>query len=79
MSGLFGAAYWLEVHALWFFIFNQACGHDTSRSILTRLQFVGGLFQSTGWPTVVAIMGNWFPKGKHVQSISSHPSKLSLY
>ena len=28
------------------------------------MQLVCGLYQSTGWPTVVAIMGNWFPKGK---------------
>ena len=25
-----------------------------------------GLLQSTGWPTVVAIMGNWFGKGRYV-------------
>ena len=25
-----------------------------------------GLLQSTGWPTIVAIMGNWFGKGRYV-------------
>jgi OPA family glycerol-3-phosphate transporter-like MFS transporter 1/2 len=27
-------------------------------------QIIAGLFQSTGWPSVVAIMANWFGKGK---------------
>lgn len=26
---------------------------------------LNGLLQSTGWPTIVAIMGNWFGKGSH--------------
>ena len=25
---------------------------------------LNGLFQSTGWPGLVAVMGNWFGKGK---------------
>jgi len=25
-----------------------------------------GLMQSSGWPTIVAIMGNWFGKGRCV-------------
>ena len=28
------------------------------------LQFFGGAFQTTGWPSVVTIMANWFGKGK---------------
>jgi OPA family glycerol-3-phosphate transporter-like MFS transporter 1/2 len=28
------------------------------------LQVVAGVFQSTGWPSVVAIMANWYGKGK---------------
>lgn len=28
------------------------------------LQVVAGVFQSTGWPSVVAVMGNWYGKGK---------------
>lgn len=28
------------------------------------LQVIAGVFQSTGWPSVVAIMANWFGKGK---------------
>lgn len=28
------------------------------------VQVVAGVFQSTGWPSVVAIMANWFGKGK---------------
>ncbi|KAI4315204.1 hypothetical protein L6164_028038 [Bauhinia variegata] len=26
------------------------------------MQMVAGLFQATGWPSVVAIIGNWFGK-----------------
>ena len=32
-------------------------------SILPR-QLLGGALQSTGWPGVVAVMSNWFGKGK---------------
>lgn len=28
------------------------------------LQIIGGIFQSSGWPSVVAIMANWYGKGK---------------
>jgi sugar phosphate permease len=28
------------------------------------LMSLNGFFQSTGWPGVVGIMGNWFEKGK---------------
>lgn len=27
-------------------------------------QIIAGLFQSTGWPSVVSIVANWFGKGK---------------
>jgi OPA family glycerol-3-phosphate transporter-like MFS transporter 1/2 len=27
-------------------------------------QVLAGLFQSTGWPSVVSIVANWFGKGK---------------
>lgn len=46
---LFGLGYWLNLHVLWFFI---------------SVQIVCGLFQSIGWPCVVAIVGNWFGKAK---------------
>jgi len=26
---------------------------------------ISGLFQSTGWPCVVAVMGNWFGKSRY--------------
>ena len=53
MSGLltvmFGMAFSLGIHSLWYLIFIQvACG----------------MFQSTGWPGVVTVMANWFGKGK---------------
>ncbi|XP_057968326.1 putative glycerol-3-phosphate transporter 5 [Malania oleifera] len=45
----FGLGYWLNVHVLLFFF---------------GVQILCGLFQSIGWPCVVAIVGNWFGKSK---------------
>ena len=28
------------------------------------VQILAGIFQSTGWPSVVSVMGNWFGKSK---------------
>ncbi|KAJ4822338.1 hypothetical protein Tsubulata_029758 [Turnera subulata] len=47
--GLFGMGYFWEVHAFWYFLV---------------MQMVAGLFQATGWPSVVAVIGNWFGKRK---------------
>ena len=46
---IFGLGYWLNVHLLGFFV---------------GVQVVCGLFQSIGWPCVVAVVGNWFGKSK---------------
>ena len=46
---MFGMARAWERHDMFYFIFVQVCA---------------GLFQSTGWPSVVSIMGNWFGKSK---------------
>ncbi|XP_060667747.1 putative glycerol-3-phosphate transporter 5 [Ziziphus jujuba] len=46
---MFGLGYWLGVHVLGFFL---------------AVQVVCGLFQSVGWPCVVAIVGNWSGKEK---------------
>ena len=46
---IFGFGYWFSVHVLWFFV---------------GVQVVCGLFQSIGWPCVVAVVGNWFGKSK---------------
>lgn len=46
---IFGLGYWLNVHQLGYFL---------------GVQIVCGLFQSIGWPCVVAIVGNWFGKAK---------------
>lgn len=37
---------------------------DCVIDIAVRVQVIAGVFQSTGWPSVVAIMANWFGKGK---------------
>ncbi|OIT29974.1 PREDICTED: putative glycerol-3-phosphate transporter 5 [Nicotiana attenuata] len=45
----FGLGYFLDVHWLLFFV---------------TVQILCGLFQSIGWPCVVAVIGNWFGKAK---------------
>ncbi|CDY52556.1 BnaC08g48150D [Brassica napus] len=47
--GLFGMGYFWNIHAFWFFLV---------------MQMAAGLFQATGWPSVVAVVGNWFGKRK---------------
>ncbi|XP_014498667.1 putative glycerol-3-phosphate transporter 5 [Vigna radiata var. radiata] len=46
---LFGLGYWLDVHVLGFFV---------------GVQIVCGVFQSIGWPCVVAVVGNWLGESK---------------
>ncbi|XP_050777606.1 glucose-6-phosphate exchanger SLC37A2 isoform X2 [Gopherus flavomarginatus] len=48
-TSLFGLAYFWEIHVLWYYIIIQICN---------------GLVQTTGWPSVVTCVGNWFGKGK---------------
>ncbi|KGL89792.1 Sugar phosphate exchanger 2, partial [Charadrius vociferus] len=48
-TALFGLGYFWNIHVLWYFIIVQVCN---------------GLVQTTGWPSVVACIGNWFGKGK---------------
>ncbi|XP_034042718.1 glucose-6-phosphate exchanger SLC37A1 [Thalassophryne amazonica] len=46
---LFGLGYIYNIHSLGFYIF---------------VQVVNGLVQTTGWPSVVTCIGNWFGKGR---------------
>lgn len=46
---LFGMGYFWNIHAFWFFLL---------------MQMIAGLFQATGWPSVVAVIGNWCGKRK---------------
>ncbi|MCO5548565.1 hypothetical protein L7F22_002025 [Adiantum nelumboides] len=46
---LFGFAYWWDVHWLPYFF---------------AVQMLLGLFQATGWPSVVSVVANWFGKRK---------------
>ncbi|XP_002510951.3 putative glycerol-3-phosphate transporter 1 [Ricinus communis] len=48
-TSLFGVGYWANVHNFYYFLIAQ---------------MLAGLFQSTGWPSVVAVLGNWFGKRK---------------
>ncbi|KAL5569927.1 hypothetical protein UlMin_026502 [Ulmus minor] len=45
----FGVGYWANIHSFYYFLI---------------IQMIAGLFQSTGWPSVVAVVGNWFGKKK---------------
>jgi len=53
MSGfwvsMFGMGYYWNVHSVWYYV---------------AVQMMAGVMQSTGWPSVVSVMGNWFGKGK---------------
>ncbi|KAJ4951011.1 hypothetical protein NE237_027843 [Protea cynaroides] len=46
---LFGMGYFWSIHVFWFYLV---------------MQMIAGLFQATGWPSVVAVIGNWFGKRK---------------
>ncbi|XP_025024857.1 glucose-6-phosphate exchanger SLC37A2 isoform X1 [Python bivittatus] len=48
-TSLFGLGYYWNIHQLWYFVF---------------VQILNGLAQTTGWPSVVTCVGNWFGKGK---------------
>ncbi|KAG6780686.1 hypothetical protein POTOM_013554 [Populus tomentosa] len=47
--GLFGMGYFWNIHVFGFYLV---------------MQMVAGMFQATGWPSVVAVIGNWFGKRK---------------
>jgi len=46
---LFGLAYFWDIHSMYYFV---------------AVQIMAGIFQSTGWPSVVSVVGNWFGKSK---------------
>ncbi|KAK3141844.1 hypothetical protein QOZ80_4BG0338980 [Eleusine coracana subsp. coracana] len=48
-TSAFGAGYWFNIHNFYYFL---------------GMQMIAGLFQSSGWPSVVAVVGNWFGKSK---------------
>ncbi|KAL3647469.1 hypothetical protein CASFOL_008437 [Castilleja foliolosa] len=48
-TSLFGVGYWANIHFFYYYLI---------------VQMLAGLFQSTGWPSVVAVIGNWFGKRK---------------
>ncbi|XP_013881720.1 glucose-6-phosphate exchanger SLC37A2 [Austrofundulus limnaeus] len=48
-TSLFGLGFYWNIHSLWYYAFFQV---------------MNGLMQTTGWPAVVACVGNWFGKGK---------------
>ncbi|KAM5281470.1 glucose-6-phosphate exchanger SLC37A1 [Ctenodactylus gundi] len=48
-TALFGLGYFYDVHSLTFYVVTQV---------------LNGLVQTTGWPSVVTCLGNWFGKGR---------------
>lgn len=46
---MFGIAKLYDIHSFWYFIVIQA---------------LAGMFQTTGWPGVVTVVGRWFGKSK---------------
>lgn len=44
---MFGMAKLYDIHSFWYFIVVQA---------------LAGMFQTTGWPGVVTVVGRWFGK-----------------
>lgn len=48
-TSMFGIGYWLNIHSFYYYLV---------------VQMLAGVFQSSGWPSVVAVMGNWFGKRK---------------
>ncbi|XP_006819727.1 glucose-6-phosphate exchanger SLC37A2-like [Saccoglossus kowalevskii] len=48
-TALFGFGYFWNIHNMAYYLV---------------IQIIGGAFQSTGWPSMVAVMGNWFGKGR---------------
>eukprot|EP01147_Barroeca_monosierra_P003493 gene3493-8301_t len=49
LSILLGMGFFWNIHQLWYFVFVQA---------------TMGIYQASGWPSVVSIMGRWFPRGR---------------
>uniref|UniRef100_A0A8C0J9W9 Solute carrier family 37 member 1 n=1 Tax=Chelonoidis abingdonii TaxID=106734 RepID=A0A8C0J9W9_CHEAB len=48
-TAMFGLGYFYNIHNLWFYMIAQV---------------TNGLVQTTGWPSVVTCIGNWFGKGR---------------
>lgn len=70
---LFGLGYVYNIHSLSFYVFVQVrlvtmCPiRQKTNSVLigyVPFQVVNGLVQTTGWPSVVTCIGNWFGKGR---------------
>ncbi|VDI65278.1 Hypothetical predicted protein [Mytilus galloprovincialis] len=48
-TAAFGMGYFFNIHSIYFYV---------------GIQVVSGLVQSSGWPSVVTCVGNWYGKGK---------------
>ena len=83
MTVALGAGYWLRIHSIAYYVVVQvspftyvhvlysSVSWPTASICYVYIQILGGLIQSTGWPGVVAVMANWFGKGRWVKSAHS--------
>lgn len=63
---VYGGPVWEGSTVLWL-VCPQASQRARSHAVAPSvLQVMNGLMQTTGWPSVVACVGNWFGKGKWV-------------
>ncbi|KFV05307.1 Glycerol-3-phosphate transporter [Tauraco erythrolophus] len=62
-TAMFGLGYFYNIHNLWFYIMAQ---------------IANGLVQTTGWPSVVTCIGNWFGKGRRGLSMGIWNSHTSV-
>lgn len=70
---MFGIAYSYNIHNIYYLIIVQVVYYFFKRvpwnSFYIFLQALGGIAQTTGWPGVVTVVGNWFGEGKRGKKI----------
>ena len=52
---MLGLGYFWDVHVIWYYIFTQ---------------IVFGIFQATGWPSVVAVVGKWVHRSRYALAVT---------
>eukprot|EP00042_Codosiga_hollandica_P049118 m.564470 g.564470 ORF g.564470 m.564470 type:complete len:543 (+) comp57814_c0_seq64:87-1715(+) len=63
LTALLGLAYSCHIHNFMYFVL---------------VQFTSGFYQATGWPAVLSVMGNWFPKGRRALVMGVWNSHLNV-
>ena len=63
------------------FVFGSVLewSHYYNKYLYVAVWICNGLLQSSGWPTVVAIMGNWFGRSRLVHNVfHSHNESMLI-